>query len=86
MSQNDQIIALLLRGWVTPYDALKKCGSMKLASRISEIRPIMSSYIVGSYGDWRDQAQWLSQQGYRLMDKWVHLPSGKKIKAYRIAK
>lgn len=38
MTQQEKIIKRLKRGWTSPLDALRDCGSMKLASRVSELR------------------------------------------------
>lgn len=38
MSQNSQLISLMKRKWVTPLDALKHCGSMRLAARVHDLR------------------------------------------------
>ena len=39
MTQNEMILALLRTGkWISPLDALRECGTMKLATRISELR------------------------------------------------
>lgn len=38
LSQQQRIIKRLKQGWTTPLDALTACGSMKLATRVSELR------------------------------------------------
>jgi len=38
LTQRQRIIRLLKRRWTSPLDALRECGSMKLASRVSELR------------------------------------------------
>jgi hypothetical protein len=38
MNQIQSIIKRLKRGWMTPAQAFHECGSMKLASRVSELR------------------------------------------------
>jgi len=38
MSQNEQIIKRLKKGWCSPLDALRDCGSMKLATRVGELK------------------------------------------------
>ena len=43
MSQRKRIAELLKRGWTSPLDALKKAGSMKLATRVGELR---SQYVI----------------------------------------
>ena len=39
MTQHQAIIKRLRRGWCTGLQALQDCGSMKLATRVSEIKP-----------------------------------------------
>ena len=38
MSQHDLIIKRLRKGWTTCLQALTDCGTMKLATRVSELR------------------------------------------------
>lgn len=38
MTQHEQIIKRLRKGWCTGLQALQTCGSMKLATRVSELR------------------------------------------------
>ena len=38
MSQHELILKLLKRGWTSPLDALLAAGSMKLATRVGELR------------------------------------------------
>ena len=38
MSQRKQVLERLQRGWTSPLDALRDCGSMKLATRVGELR------------------------------------------------
>lgn len=38
MTQHELIIRRLKRGWCTGLDALQTCGTMKLATRVSELR------------------------------------------------
>lgn len=38
MNQRESIIKRLKRGWCTGLQALEACGTMKLASRVSELR------------------------------------------------
>ncbi len=38
MSQHDQIIRRLRKGWCTGLQALQACGTMELATRVSELR------------------------------------------------
>lgn len=38
MSQRDLIIKCLKKGWKSPLDALKEAGTMKLSTRVGELR------------------------------------------------
>ncbi len=38
MTQHESIIKRLRKGWTTGLDALQTCGTMKLATRVSELR------------------------------------------------
>ena len=38
MTQHHHIVKRLRRGWTTGLDALRDCGTMKLATRVSELR------------------------------------------------
>ena len=38
MSQHTKIIAMLKKGWKSPLDALYECGSMKLSTRVGELK------------------------------------------------
>lgn len=88
MTQHEIIIRELKRRWLTPMDALKVAGTMKLATRLCEVGEAMelgtlSRYITHSW--WRD-AWNAGKEGYRITDKWVETPTGKKVKAYRLVK
>lgn len=37
-SQNEQLIALMKKRWVSPLDALTKVGCMRLAARVLDIK------------------------------------------------
>ena len=37
-SQSQRLFQLLKRGWVSPLQALREVGTMKLATRVSELR------------------------------------------------
>jgi hypothetical protein len=37
-TQKQNIIKALKTGWISPLDALKKAGTMKLATRVGELR------------------------------------------------
>ena len=38
MNQRETIVKRLKRGWTTGLQALNDCGTMKLATRVSELR------------------------------------------------
>jgi len=38
MTQHESIVKRLRKGWTTGLDALQTCGTMKLATRVSELR------------------------------------------------
>ena len=38
MTQHQAILKRLRKGWATPLDILRECGSMKASTRISELR------------------------------------------------
>lgn len=38
MSQQESILQRLKRGWTSPLDALRDCGTMKLSTRVGELR------------------------------------------------
>ena len=67
-TQQQAIIHLLIKGWVNPLEALQKVGTMKLGTRISEIKddfPIERRY---NYGTSRFgfKSQWME---YRIKPK-----------------
>lgn len=86
MTQHEIIIRELKRRWLTPMDALKVAGTMKLATRVGEIRKGM--FLCGALRliPWENEAVSLHRAGYRLIDKWVETSTGKKVKAYRLVK
>lgn len=49
MTQQEQVIARLKRGWTTALEALQECGCMRLAARIEELRrdgvPIVDKWV-----------------------------------------
>ena len=79
MTMKADLMARLLKGWTTPVDALRDCNCFSLAQRVSE---------------WRADRNWMAATPHErdtkrpplIIDKWVDLPSGKKIKAYRAIK
>jgi len=38
MTQYERIIQCLKNGWISPLDALKEAGTMKLSTRVGELR------------------------------------------------
>ena len=56
LTQRASIIKRLKRGWTTGLDALNACGTMKLATRVSELR--RGGYVI------RDK--WIEQNGKRF--------------------
>jgi hypothetical protein len=38
MTQTEQILAELKRGPITPLEALEKCGCLRLAARVSDLK------------------------------------------------
>lgn len=86
MTQHEIIIRELKRRWLTPMDALKVAGTMKLATRVGEIRYAMVNFWTLPDAVWQRQAVSLSDDGYTLIDKWVETPTRKKVKAYRLVK
>lgn len=88
MTQHEIIIRELKRRWLTPMDALKVAGTMKLATRIGEIKEARDMRHLSPHFrcSWYDLASRVWVEGYRLIDKWVETPTGKKVKAYRLVK
>ena len=44
MTQHTLILKRLRKGWATPLDILKDCGSMKASTRIGELR--MAGHVI----------------------------------------
>jgi len=38
MNQKQRIITLLLQGWISPLEALKHAGTLKLSTRVGELK------------------------------------------------
>jgi len=74
MKQN--LMALLLKQWVTPITALEKVGCMSLSQRCGEFTAERTKCIL--YGNARLPPY--------IDSKWVKLPNGKRVKAYRAIK
>jgi hypothetical protein len=79
MTMKADLMARLLKGWTTPIDALNDCKCFSLAQRVSE---------------WRADRSYMSAIPHErvtkppplILDKWVDLPNGKRVKAYRAIK
>ena len=56
MTQHTSIIKELRKSWLSGIEALHKCGTMKLASRVSEIR--RQGYII--------EDKWVESNGKRF--------------------
>ena len=69
------LMARLLKGWTTPVDALRDCNCFSLSQRCGEFR---EEYRLS-------QANYAERKPF-IIDKWVKLPSGKSVKAYRAIK
>ena len=55
-TQRARIIKLLKRGWISPLKALQATGSLKLATRVSELR--QQGYIIAD--------KWAPNRAYKL--------------------
>ena len=56
MTQHTSIIKELRKGWLSGIEALHKCGTMKLATRIGELR--MQGYFIDD--------KWVESNGKRF--------------------
>jgi hypothetical protein len=78
MTMKADLMARLLKGWTTPIDALNDCNCFSLSQRAGEFRRDF------------DTIQWdevrTGQRPPYIIDKWVDLPNGKRVKAYRAIK
>ena len=72
-TMSSQLLKLLRRQWVTPLDALKHCGCLSLSQRCGEFRHMHRWKLPGPDGKLMPA----------ILDKWVKLPGGKRVKAYR---
>ena len=64
--QRQAIVKCLQKGWKSPLDALKEAGTMKLATRVGELRK--SGYVILD--------QWHSSKKFKVY-KLVSMPKGK---------
>lgn len=67
-TKKDRLLRVLKRRWLTPLEAVGECGLFSLSQRCGELR----------------RSADLRREGYRVIDKWVHLPSGSRVKAFRV--
>jgi len=56
MTQNEKIVVCLKKGWKSPIDALNEAGTMKLATRVGELRRM--GYII--------EDKWSIDRRYKL--------------------
>jgi hypothetical protein len=68
-----RLLKLLHKEWVTPLDALRKIGCLSLSQRCGEFRHMHRWNILGPDG----------KRMPAILDKWVKLPGGKRVKAYK---
>jgi len=76
MTMKSELLNGLLKGWVTPMIAFNNYRCLSLAQRVSE---------------WRAERRWCSKipgQRYtkpppEIIDEWLKLPNGKRVKRYR---
>ena len=64
MSQRQAILKCLQKGWKSPLDALYEAGTMKLATRVGELR--RSGYVI--LDKWSDDKRY---KLYKLVKKGV---------------
>ena len=76
MTMKEDLMARLLKGWTTPVDALRDCNCFSLSQRCGEFR---REYEAGY------NSKPVKRTPF-ILDKWVDLPSGKRVKAYRAIK
>jgi hypothetical protein len=62
MVNQKQLILLALKRWISPLDALKQAGTMKLSTRVGELR--LEGYNIDS--KWSDDGRY---KMYRLMPR-----------------
>lgn len=55
-TQRQRIVKLLKQGWISPLKALKVTGSLKLATRVSELR--QQGYIIAD--------KWAPNRAYKM--------------------
>jgi hypothetical protein len=79
MSMKQDLLNGLLKGWVTPMIAFNNYRCLSLAQRVSEWRAERNSYESYYYS-----CGWDSKPKPPLIiDEWLKLPNGKRVKRYR---
>jgi hypothetical protein len=76
MTMRQDLMARLLKGWTTPWNALQDCGCFSLAQRVSEWK-------------WEREMNIVDENGKPppvIEKKWVKLKNGKTVRAYRAIK
>ena len=68
MTQNESILAMLTTRWVSPMEALRECGCMRLAARIHDLRG--AGFTIDERTA-RDLATGKSWSEYRLAPRWA---------------
>ena len=76
MTMKQDLMARLLKGWTTPVDALNDCNCFSLSQRCGEFR---REYEMSFNSSPTVRAPF-------IIDKWVDLPNGKRVKAFRAIK
>jgi hypothetical protein len=71
-----RLLDLMLRQWVTPIDAWRKVRCLSLSQRCGEFRTARK---------WADITR-RAERPPLIIDKWVRLPSGTRVKAFRAIK
>ena len=79
MTMKADLMARLLKGWTTPVDALRDCNCFSLSQRCGEFRKEYEH-------DFNVIMNPPSKRAPYIIDKWVDLPNGKRVKAYRAIK
>jgi hypothetical protein len=82
MTMKADLMARLLKGWITPVDALRDCNCFSLSQRCGEFRAEYEHDFNFVHG----RLHRIKPRPPYIMDKWVELPNGKRVKAYRAIK
>jgi hypothetical protein len=79
MTMREDLMKRLLKGWCTPYDALRDCGCLSLSQRCGEFqREAEADRMRMTFHDVLG-----TKRPPSIQKKWVHLVNGKRVKAYR---